>query len=270
MKASFAALWGVLAIIVSPCGHAADESLESIESRGLAQKFILTRPSGNPIANVILLPGGHGRLGLDSFSGAVSMAWGKDNNLVRTRDAYADQGFLVATMDAPSDRGKMNAIWRMGEQHARDIASVAAELRRRANAPVWVIGTSMGSFSAANAGIRLKDTIDGIVLTSSITRSKPSWSIRDEYPDGVINMALDQVTAPVMVISHADDRCALTPPTDLDRLAAGFSSAVRVEKVLFTGADRARSDPCQALSPHGFIGIENDVVLRISAFIKAD
>ena len=38
------------------------------------------------------------------------MAWGAGNFLVRTRDAFAAQGLMVAVIDAPSDqKGGMSA-----------------------------------------------------------------------------------------------------------------------------------------------------------------
>ncbi|MFN2126603.1 MAG: alpha/beta hydrolase, partial [Anaerolineales bacterium] len=178
-------------------------------------------------------------------------------------------GFLVATMDAPSNRKKMNAIWRMSNEHAEDISAVAKYLKEKSDVPVWIIGTSMGSFSAANAGIRLNNLIDGIVLTSSITNSKSKWKIYDKYPNGIMNMDLEKVQKPVLIISHQDDKCALTPALNTNKLASRFTSSSRVEVEIVTGGDTPRSAPCKALSAHGFLGIENKVVERIGAFIKS-
>ncbi|MGB0712078.1 MAG: alpha/beta hydrolase [Gammaproteobacteria bacterium] len=249
---------------------AAAESVETVQSRGLDQKYVLTEPEGDPVASVILLAGGHGKLDVSSFLGSASFGWGKDNSLVRSREMFADQGFLVATMDAPSDKGKMNAIWRMGDEHAEDIAAVAAALKQRADKPVWVIGTSMGSFSAANAGVSLGGGIDGIVSTSSVTKSRSKWSIADDYPDGIIDMNLSAVKVPVLVVAHEDDACKITPPDDLDALAAAFSNSPKVGKLLLSGGDTPRSDPCKALSAHGFLGIEEQTVKGIADFIKAN
>ena len=119
---------------------------------------------------MILFAGGHGGLGLKSAS---AMAWGAGNFLVRTRDAFAAQGLMVAVIDAPSDqRGGMNAIFRMSGAHAQDIDAVAAYLKKEAAVPVWLVGTSMGTFSAAGGAIGAK-SVDGLVLTSTITRAKP-------------------------------------------------------------------------------------------------
>jgi hypothetical protein len=64
-----------------------------------------------------------GALGLNSAS---SMNWGKANFLVRSRDKFAAHHFVVAVVDAPSDRQHaMNAILRMSSAHAGDIGAVA-------------------------------------------------------------------------------------------------------------------------------------------------
>jgi hypothetical protein len=250
----------------------AAERVESVTSRGLSQKFVLTTTEERtPVAGVILLAGGHGKLDVGSSSGSVTFGWGGQNNLVRTRKMYADQGFIVATMDAPADQGKMNAIWRMSKSHAQDIRSVAEYLKQKANVPVWVIGTSMGSFSAANAGINLTGVIDGIVLTSSITRSERSWKIYHEFPNGVVNMNLSKVTVPVLIASHEADECDLSPAKDIELLASQFKSSKKVQTIVFSGAHRrTKSDPCGALSAHGYLDIENEVVLKISSFIKSN
>ena len=70
----------------------------------------------------------------------------------------------------------MNAIFRMAGAHAGDIGAVAAYLKQQASAPVWLVGTSMGTFSAAEGAIAAKD-VDGLVLSSTITRAKPDWKI---------------------------------------------------------------------------------------------
>ena len=268
MKFLLTTIIALASILILPVCQA-DETIESVQSRGLTQNFVLTMPDSTPVASVILLAGGHGKLDVGTSFGSVTFGWGKTNNLVRTRQLYADQGFLVATMDAPSDQGKMNAIWRMSDAHAEDIKIVANYLKQKANVPVWVIGTSMGSFSAADAGVNLKESIDGIVLTSSITRSKSGWSIYDEFPNGVVNMKLSNVTVPVLITSHENDKCPLTPPKDIDLLASQFTSSKKVEKIVFSGGDPDISTPCQAMSAHGYLGIEEDVVLKISAFIKS-
>jgi pimeloyl-ACP methyl ester carboxylesterase len=216
------------------------------------------------VASVILFAGGHGGLGLKS---ATAMQWGAGNFLVRSRDKFAAQNFMVAVLDAPSDQDRMNAVFRMSGGHAADIGAVAAYLKTQAPVPVWLVGTSMGTFSAANGAIGAKG-IDGLVLTSTITRSKPDWKIAASMPNGVASMALPQVTVPTLILSHRKDGCDITPAADAPKLSARLTKAKNVETILLDGGDPPISEPCEAKAQHGFLGIEAKAVETISGFIK--
>lgn len=219
------------------------------------------------MASVILFAGGHGALGLQSAS---SMSWGAGNFLVRSRQRFAAHGFMVAVVDTPSDRPNgMNAIFRMGPQHAGDISAVAAYLKGQADVPVWLVGTSMGTFSAAGGAIGASN-IDGLVLTSTITRSQPHWRIRNSHPDGVASMPLAKVSVPALVVSHRQDGCEVTPAADAPKLRRALANARKVETVLLDGGDPPQSVPCEAKSQHGFLGIEGVAVDAIARFIKAN
>lgn len=234
--------------------------------RGVNQAFILMKP-GKPVAAVILFAGGHGALGL---TGATAMKWGAGNFLVRSRDKFAGHNLMVAVVDAPSDRKQgMNAIFRMERGHAGDIGAVAAYLKTQANVPVWLVGTSMGTFSAASGAIAAKD-VDGLVLSSTITRSKPAWKIAQSHRDGVASMALPQVTVPTLILSHRDDGCDITPAADLPKLAKRLTRAKKVETVILEGGTAPVSEPCEARSQHGFYGIETQAVDAIATFIAAN
>ncbi len=60
-------------------------------------------------------------------------------------------------MEVPSDHktGYGYGAFRASQEHAQDIAGVIVALRREASVPVWVVGTSMGTISAANVAARL-------------------------------------------------------------------------------------------------------------------
>ena len=234
--------------------------------RGAKQAFILIKPD-KPVASVILFAGGHGALGLRSAS---SMKWGKGNFLVRTRDKFAAHGLMVAVADAPSDRQKgMNAIFRMSKAHGGDIGAVADYLKKQAAVPVWVVGTSMGTFSSAEGAIVAKN-VDGLVLTSTITRAMPQWNIARSHRDGVASMPLQKITVPALIVSHAKDGCGITPAADAPKLRKGLANAKPVDVILLSGGDRPKSAPCEAMSQHGFLGIEGQAVDTIAKFIKAN
>jgi pimeloyl-ACP methyl ester carboxylesterase len=247
--------------------QASTATLVSIKTpRGVTQKFILIKPE-NPVAAVILFAGGKGALGL---SGASSMAWGAGNFLVRTREKFAGHELMVAVIDAPSDQsGKMSAIFRMSKGHADDIAAVAAYLKKEKNVPVWLVGTSMGTFSAANGAIGGRN-IDGLVLTSTITRSKPDWKIASSHRDGVASMALANVTVPTLIVSHKKDACDITPASDAPKLQARLTKAAKVEVILLDGGSPPQSEPCEAKSQHGYLGIEDQAVSAVAKFISAN
>lgn len=246
---------------------AGSETLESIKTpRGATEKFILIKPAA-PVAAVILFAGGHGALGLKSAS---AMKWGAGNFLVRMREAFANEGFVVAVLDAPSDRQKgMNAIFRMSKDHADDIGAVAAYLKKETKLPVWVVGTSMGTFSAANGAIGAPD-VDGLVLTSTITRSKPDWKIASSHRDGVASMPLEKVSGPALIMSHKKDGCDITPASDAPKLQARLTKAAKTEIVLLDGGRPPQSEPCEAKAQHGYFGIETEAVEAIAKFIKAN
>lgn len=254
---------------VAGTASAQQASLVTVQSpRGVKQAFILIKPD-KLVASVILFAGGHGALRLKS---TTSMGWGSQNFLVRTRDNFARQGFMVAVMDAPPDqqgaRG-MNAVFRMSNAHAADIGAVADYLKKQADVPVWLVGTSMGTFSAAGGGIATKN-VDGIVLTSTITRAKPNWNIRTSHPHGVASMKLSAIKVPTFVLSHRHDGCDITPASDTPKLTKALTGSRKVEFALLDGGSTPRSDPCQAMSQHGFLGIEGQAVARIAQFIKAN
>ncbi len=262
------AITAVLLIIGQVCwAKAANPELVTITTpRGAKQAFLLIKPS-RPIASVILFAGGHGALGLKSAS---SISWGAPNFLVRSRQMFADHNLMVAVIDAPSDQQSgMNAIFRMGAQHAGDIGAVADYLKQQANVPVWLVGTSMGTFSAAGGAIGAKN-VDGLVLTSAITRSKPDWKIAGSHSDGVASMALSRVRVPTLILSHRNDRCDITPASDAPKLTARLTAARPVEAATLDGGLPPQSEPCEAKAQHGFFGIEKQAVDKIAAFVKAN
>lgn len=246
---------------------AQNASLVSIPTaRGAKQAFILIKPD-KPVASVILFAGGHGALGLKSAS---TMKWGKGNFLVRSSDKFAAHNFMVAVIDAPSDQqGGMNGIFRMSGAHAGDISAVAGYLKKQADIPVWLVGTSMGTFSAAAGAISSKN-VEGLVLTSTITRAKPHWNIAQSHRDGVASMPLQKVSVPTLIVSHSKDGCDITPAADAPKLRNRLTGSKRVEVAILSGGSPPKSDPCEAMSQHGFLGIEREAVDTVARFITAN
>jgi len=264
----------------SPAKPAAGLSAQLVKLKtrpGVMQKFILIKPA-NPIASVLLFAGGKGNLKLSSLFGKPSVGGGRNIFVVRTRKDFAKHGFMVALVDAPSDQKsdkgmlkyskKNNEIFRGSNEHAQDIKAVVTYLKNEANIPVWLVGTSWGTISATNGAVRIKDGIDGLVLTSTMTRGDPAWP--KKVQDGVLAMGLNKIIIPSLIVSHKDDNCFATPSSDAPKIKEGFVNSPKVEIMYFTGGKRAIENECWGLSAHGFYGIEEEVVSAIADFIKSN
>jgi pimeloyl-ACP methyl ester carboxylesterase len=235
--------------------------------RGATEAFILIKPD-HPVASVILFAGGPGALGLKSAS---SMNWGYGNFLVRSRENFAAHNFIVAVVDAPSDRQDgMGAIFRMSDAHAGDIGAIASYLKNEAAVPVWLIGTSMGTFSAAIGAIAGGKDIDGLVLTSTVTRAPPEWAIAKSHPNGVADMALSEITVPTLIMSHREDGCNDSPAADAAMLRTRLTKASKAEIALLDGGHRPQSSPCEPYAAHGYFGVEAKAVDTIANFINSN
>ena len=234
----------------------------------------------DPTAVLMLFPGGSGKLRLEP----EDLDIGSTNFVVRTRYHIAAEGFVVAVIDAASDflahshGSRRTAGFRhrsglrghrfpsrgpslLGDKYKIDLQAVTDDLRIRfPGLPVWAVGTSRGTNSAAVAAAELDNPPDGIVLTSSLTG--PS---RDGDLDEV---DLGKVEVPTLIVTNQDDECSATKSEDSKRLKKRFTMSPRVQVLIFKGGSTPLSDGCGPLSGHGFLGIEQKVIDAIARWIK--
>jgi pimeloyl-ACP methyl ester carboxylesterase len=220
---------------------------------------------------LLLLPGGPGYMALDTKGCARKL---EGNSLVRSAKLFNTAGFVTALMDASSDHRGEDGLggFRLSAQHADDIGKVIAEMRERTKLPVWLLGTSRGAISAANAASRLTgpQAPDGLVLTSAVTSGKvggrKAWVAQT-----VMGTKLENIKMPVLVVAHAADKCIRTPPSLVSRIAAR-TNGVREQTVTITGGPGSRGgvsvEACQGRTPHGFIEQEAPVAEGIIRFIR--
>lgn len=228
--------------------------------------FILLKPD-RPKAAVVLFPGGRGYLKL-SDDGEVRRQ--KKSFLVHNREDFVDLGFMVAVFNPPSGMDDLDRTYRMSETHGQDIRAVVEYLKKTANVPVWLIGHSRGTFSAANGAIRLKDLASGLILTSAITKSREKYAIYATHPNGVIDMELGSIVVPVLVVANKTDSCASSPASNAGTLSKAFTGAPKAAVEIFGGKDEPKKDNCKWGSQHQFGGFEEKVVDAIADFIKAN
>ena len=247
------------------------ELLEIKSRPGVTQKLLLIKPH-NPVSSIILFEGGPGKLNLSKFFGKPWIETQDRTLLVRNREDFARSGLITVLVDAPSDKKQegLNPFFRMGEEHLQDIKAIVSHLKKETGLPIWLVGISLGSFSSVNGAVGITEGIDGFVLLSGVTRSNR------KRPKSILDMGLEKITIPAMIIYHKDDQCPDTPASDAPLIEKALVQSPKVEVVYMTGG-RNESNPkisvpqgCQALTYHGFYGIEKQLVSAIPDFIKAN
>jgi alpha-beta hydrolase superfamily lysophospholipase len=168
-------------------------------------------------------------------------------------------GINAVILGSPDGRSLMGQ--RSQPAYAAALGTAVDFARLRGNAPVWLVGTSMGSIAAANGAARLGGKIAGVVLTSSVTQ--PSRAGETTFSAGASAIAV-----PALVVGNASDHCRSSPPGDAQNLVAAMARSPRKD-VILVDSTAIQSDPCEALSPHGYLGIEASVIQRIAAWINA-
>lgn len=228
---------------------------------GVSQRMAVLSPQ-DPKAAVILFAGGHGGLQISSNGW---FGWGENNFLVRTRQLFADQGLMVVVVDAPSDHQSPPYLagFRLRPDHVVDIKAVIAWIREQAEVPVWLVGTSRGTQSAAYIATELTgpEGPDGLVLSSTILTDNKSRPVPD--------MPLDKLRIPVLVAHHEQDGCSHCSFNDVPSLMEKLSGVPKKQLLSFKGGQN-RGNPCKALAYHGFNGLEREVVAQTVAWILAN
>lgn len=207
-------------------------------------------------ATVLLFPGGAGGFGKVEAGKATS-----NNFLVRAEPHFIANGFNVAIFGRPSDDDDLDHADRIGDAHMTDVRQVLQFLKGKADAPVWIVGTSRGTISAAAAAIRLQGDIAGLVLTSSVVNPKK--------PGAIPLQDLAAVRVPVLVLHHAKDACVHCQPHEVPAILRGLKHAPVRKQVMVSGGGNPTGDPCAGSHWHGFIGMEREAVDLIAGWIKS-
>ena len=234
----------------------------TVNGRGDATQSGLLIEADNARAVVMLFPGGGGFIKLKD-DGTFRKA--KGNFLIRSKEHFLENNLHVVIMDSPSDyqnRQGMRYGFRSSDEHMKDVGSMVENLKQRFNLPVWLVGTSRGTESVGNAMVKLNTKIDGAVLTASITELNDKGS-------SVLEFDLEKVTIPVMVTTHSEDECWVTPPDGAQRIGKALTASSRVKVKMYSGGDEPVADVCRGKSAHGFYGLEKEAADDIAAFITS-
>ena len=232
-------------------------SVVRIATRG-ATLPIFTVWNKDAVATLVLYSGGgggYGKLGEDGWPGSP-------NFLIRSAKLFAAQPFNVVLVGRASDVATLDGVARTGDNHDQDNQAVFHTILAQSSAPIWLVGTSMGTISATAAAIRDGGrSVAGIVLTSSVTAYR--------VPGAVPRQALEKIRVPVLVVHHARDACKVCTPYEAKNIAEALKNAPIKKTLLLEGGGEPSGDPCEPMHYHGYIGMENEVVDLISTWVLA-
>lgn len=245
----------VLILIVSITSCSSSSATRISTRSGVTVDVLLAVPDTEPKGVFLLFPGGPG------------LVWTPRGDLIRNfpvvPELFAEQGFVAAVVNAPSDQPRGFAggrVFRSSNEHVEDARRAIEFLTRKWNKPVFLLGHSSGDASVTNMALALKDDrIKGIVLAAPGVGAIPRFKIQ-----------LEEITIPVLGIKHRDDNCS---SFDLAfKQHSRFTKSPRVEFVEVLGGDQSLETGCGGgeLDPggksftHAFSGKEREVVKVIT------
>lgn len=220
---------------------------------GVQQRILIVQSEEESKGTLLLFPGGDGAGHFQESGRGFRLS---NNFLVRSSDLFAQEGFTAAIVDTPSDHTSgMSDGFRTSPQHLGDIRAVVRFLASKDRRPVFLVGTSQGTFSVAYLATAIEeDRVQGIIFTSSY--------------DQIGSLPLERIRYPVLFVHHRDDACRVTSYAAAQRLYNRFNSSAKKAFVTVGGGEQPISRPCEAQSYHGFFGKEREVVKVIAAWIS--
>jgi pimeloyl-ACP methyl ester carboxylesterase len=225
----------------------------------------------SPRGVLVLFPGGGGKLNLQP--GQTNS--GSTNFVVRTRYHFAAQQFIVAVVDAASDfltlseglAGHRVSGKPYSTEYLQDLEALIKNLRIQfPGKPLWMVGTSRGTLSAARAAADLgpaPNGPDGVVLTSSLTGPSGAGDLS--------GVALEDIRVPTLIVSNKADQCSVTKPDDSKRLLKRLTGAPAAKYLELKGGKLPPLDiSCNTMSAHGFFGTEEKTIDKIGDWIRSE
>jgi pimeloyl-ACP methyl ester carboxylesterase len=259
-----AILLGLLACWASLHAHEAAPAVsagqvERIATREGVSVPIYTYWQAAAAATVVLFSGGgggYGQIGADGWPAS-------GNFLIRTGKHWAGYPFNIVMVGRPSDGIDLSlGAVRIGKLHAADNLAIFKAIKRNSPLPIWLVGTSMGTISAAAAAIADSDNLlAGLVLTSAITAYKVSGAVPRQD--------LERIRLPTLVLHHDSDACWACQPSEAKQLAGQLKNAPIKKTIMVSGGSGATGNPCEPMHYHGYVGMQEATVDRIAAWILA-
>ncbi|HWR88663.1 MAG TPA: hypothetical protein VN260_00250 [Dissulfurispiraceae bacterium] len=232
------------------------EAIEIVPTRpDVTVRLLVIKTNSKPTTALILFPGADGAKHFGEKDGRF---WVSNNFLMRSARDLATAGYIVAAVDAPSDQSYgMSEPFRTSPQHAKDIRKIIAYLKEKHRVTsLYLVGTSKGTLSAAYLASVFDDpSIGGVILTAVYS------------PADMGSIDFTEIDDPVLIVHHVYDQCRVTPFHGAIELKQRLTESPKVDLVGVTGGIPPASGPCEALSSHGFYGVEQPVVRVITDWL---
>ncbi|WP_298689310.1 alpha/beta hydrolase [uncultured Sphingomonas sp.] len=240
-----------------PTSVGAGERVIDLPLRGGDHQRVLFSAPARPRGTIVMLPGGAGDVGL----GRRGDVQHDENFVVRTRALWNSHGYAVLIPDTV-DRANLRGL-RSSRAYARLVSGLVDFAHRQIAGPVFLLGTSQGSIAAMNgAAHAAPGSIAGVVLTESV-------SVMGGSGETVFDAEPQRVRAPALIVANRDDRCNVAPPQAAQRIAAAMTGSQNVRVLTVSGGTTRSPKDCGSLTPHGYFGIEGQVVAAIGKWMDA-
>jgi pimeloyl-ACP methyl ester carboxylesterase len=262
MKQGIVIAWIMAVLLAAPAWAqtpvlAAPGSVMQVASRGISVPvYAVWRDDA--VATLVLFSGANGGYGHIAEDG-----WPSSRNfLIRSARLFAAHPLNVVLVGLAPDLRELDGHTRLGDAHQQDNRAIIAALKARSKAPLWLVGTSMGTVSVTAAAIRDSAVGDlaGIVLSSSITSYKREGAVPSQE--------LGKIKVPVLVLHNERDACPICQPWEAKKIAARLTAAPVTKTLIVDGGSDPSGEACGALHYHGYIGMEQQAVDLIANWIQ--
>ena len=185
------------------------------------------------------------------------------NFLIRSRRHLSDESIATLIADCQSESGDYcSAAYQSSndrQQHVQKLIDMVRE-KYPSLKEVWLVGTSMGTISSAFLPTYDAKAYAGAIHTATITEPLAQGSYRE-----LANFDYRRSGIPQFFVHHRDDPCGLTTYSGAKRISESYG----IPLVTVIGGSGFQGGACQALTEHGFKGIEQQAMKAIATIIKS-
>src|SRR5688572_29275297 len=217
--------------------------------------------AANPLANLYVMSGGFGQLGLQA-NGSGTHENFTFSPFIRVRQALLDAGYSLVMIDVPSDMAGAGIPFahRVTAAHSAELLEVIRVVQARDNLPAWMLGFSAGGTSAANVALAAPGSQPfGLILVSPNTGVAPH----------LLGMNLEAMQRPTLLLTHASDTCDGTSPANAPTVLSRLSAAEARRHVSFTGGSAGtRGGGCDTTGFHGLGGLDAQFVTELTGWMR--